>query len=55
MVLEDFGAGDRVPDFIPEVFEEIYSKVREKLQPFGTRTSSSMYAELSKVVGPPLL
>jgi len=54
MVLEHFGAGDRVPDFIPEVFEKIYSEVREKLQPFGVRTSSSMYAELSKV-GPPLL
>ena len=54
MVLQHFGGRDRVPDFIPEVFEEIYSKVREKLQPFGTRTSSSIYAQLSKV-GPPFL
>jgi hypothetical protein len=54
MVLEHFGAEDRVPDAIPEIFEEIYSEVREKLQRFGIRTSFSMFTELSKA-GPPLL
>ncbi len=54
IVLEHFGTEHSVPDAIPEVFEEIYSEVREKLQPFGIRTSFSMSSELSKV-GPPLL
>jgi hypothetical protein len=54
MVLEHFGTEHSVPDAIPEVFEEIYSEVREKLQPFGIRTSFSMSSELSRV-GPPLL
>jgi hypothetical protein len=54
IVLEHFGTEHSVPDAIPDVFEQIYSGVREKLQPFGIRTSFSMSSELSRV-GPPLL
>jgi hypothetical protein len=54
IVLEHFGTEHSVPDAIPEVFEQIYSDVREKLQPFGIRTSFSMSSELSRM-GPPLL
>ena len=54
IVLEHFGTEHSVPDAIPDVFEQIYSGVREKLQRFGIRTSFSMSSELSRV-GSPLL
>jgi hypothetical protein len=51
VVLEHFGSNQMIPEFIPGMFDQVYSEAREKVEKVGVMTSFAMFTEISKRTG----